>query len=161
MGEVKKVKGFEHPTCMRCEHDLELIQEEEEFGEKIYQCPYCGVIEHFYPCLEEEQENYGFYNDECEDTLGDCSHGYDGFCPQCGSHIVWGGDFMYTDLFPIDDDEEVELNEYGCPVDDSLVSNVYCPHCGASIDIIEPLPSQRHIYPAFADENNEEEENYN
>lgn len=154
---MKEKEINEKPKCMRCEHELKLVRKDDDTNEMEYQCPYCGTIELYYPCNDEDKERYAFYNNNIKDTLGGVSHGYDGFCPKCGSHIIWSSDFMYTDLFPIDENEEVELNEYGCPVDDSLVSNVFCPHCGASIDIIEPLPSQRHNFPAFADENKNEQ----
>lgn len=155
----------ERPICMRCGHELVLVDCDwaEGNGEKEYHCPNCGVIEMFYPCSEEERENYSYYNSEIEDNLGSSSHGYDGYCPQCGSHIVWGADFMRSEVlgdvegqeYEFDEKKKSEHPEYfdnnGLLKDDSLASNVFCPHCGASIDIIEAKPSEYIKYPFYPD----------
>lgn len=144
---------MENPICMRCEHELVVLEErfldaeDKELMERVYQCPHCGALEYFYPCSEEDKENYAYYNEDVEDNLGGCSHGYDGLCPQCGSHIIWGSDFMRSEI--LGDVEEGEVDEYGCLDDDSLASSVHCPHCGASIDVIEAKPSERKDYPYY------------
>lgn len=141
---MEEKEKFKKPLCIRCETDLILVREEEDINEKEYRCPHCGVIELCYPCTDEDKKNYAWYNDNVDDNLGGCSHGYDGLCPQCGSHIVWGADFMRSEVLG-----DVENDE-----DDSLASSVSCPHCGASIDIIEAKPSEYSKYPAY----NEKEE---
>ena len=58
----------------------------------------------------------------------------------------------------VGDVDETVVDEYGLPVDDALVSNVYCPYCGASIDIIEPKPSdiKKNNYPYWEELKNRE-----
>lgn len=139
--------------CMRCFHELvEVKNTEDEYDIEVkeYHCPHCGAIEIYYPCEEEDKKGYAYYNDEIEDSLGGCSHGYPGLCPICGSHIVWGGDFMRSEV--LGDVDEDDLGEYGIPKDDSLATNVMCPHCGGTIDIIDAKPSEYHLYP-FYEEN--------
>lgn len=143
---MRKKESFEKPLCIRCEEPLNLVRKDDDTNEMEFLCPHCGTIELFYPCADEDRKNYAFYNEAVKDTLGSCSHGYDGFCPQCGSHIIWSGDFMRSETLGDVDDED----------DDSLSSNVICPHCGASIDVIDVKPSEMKNYPAFADKNNDQ-----
>lgn len=127
------------PECMRCDSPLTLIEEIEEIGQKTYLCENCGTIHVYYECPDEDKENHAFYNDDKEDSLGSSSHGYDGLCPNCGSHIIWSSDFMRSEVWgDVDNDD-----------DDSLVSSVYCPHCGGSVDIIECKPSEYHKFPIY------------
>ena len=146
----------EKPLCMRCDHELVEVPNEleDELGVREFNCPYCGAIEIFYPCSEEDRENYSYYNEEVEDTLGGCDHGYPGLCPQCGSHIVWGSDFMRSEV--LGDVDEDDVDEWGIPKDDSLASSVHCPHCGAGIDVIDAKPSEYHLYPFYKELRNEE-----
>lgn len=129
--------------CLRCNHEMIDNGEGEFFDEvpnKSYDCPHCGThVEVYLPRTKEEKQNLPMYNKELEE-FGDSSHGYDGLCPECGHHIIWQSDFMRS---------EVVGDKYGLPVDDALVSNVYCPYCGASIEIIEPKPSdiEKNNYP--------------
>lgn len=142
--------------CMRCFHELvEVKNMDDGYDIEVaeYNCPHCGAIEICYPCPEEDRKDYAFYDDTVEDTLGGCSHGYPGLCPICGSHIIWGADFMRSEV--LGDVDEDELDEYGLPKDDSLATSVTCPHCGASIDVIDAKPSEYHLYP-FYSENNED-----
>lgn len=143
--------------CMRCSHELKEVDNMDEGYDievKEYNCPHCGAIEFCYPCPEEDRENYAFYDENVEDTLGGCSHGYPGLCPICGSHIIWGSDFMRSEV--LGDVDESELDEYGLPKDDSLATSVSCPHCGASIDIIDAKPSEYHLYPFYSEDENKD-----
>lgn len=142
---MEEKEKFKNPLCIRCGEKLKLLSKDNETNEMELQCTYCGTIELFYPCADEDKENYAFYNSDVKDTLGSSSHGYDGFCPQCGNHIIWSGDFMRSEILGDVDDED----------DDSLSSNVFCPHCGASIDVIDAKPSDMKNYPAFANKNND------
>ena len=137
--------------CMRCSHELKKIDNIDEYDIEVqeYQCPNCGAIEILYPCAEEDRKDYAYYSENVHDTLGGCEHGYPGLCPQCGSHIIWGGDFMRSEV--LCDVDEDDVDEYGLPKDDALASNVSCPHCGAGIDIIEAKPSEYHLYPFYND----------
>lgn len=166
------MNDIEKPTCMRCGHELIVFDSDfaDGIGEKEYHCPHCGVIEMFYPCPEEERESYEYYNSNVEDSLGNTSHGYDGLCPMCGSHIVWGADFMRSEVLGDIDGQEYEFeenaktkypeffDENGLLRDDSLASNVYCPHCGASIDIIEAKPSEYSRFPFYNEETEDTED---
>jgi predicted RNA-binding Zn-ribbon protein involved in translation (DUF1610 family) len=137
---MEKKKAFENPQCMRCDTPLEIIEKDEEFGIIVFKCPYCGVIEYFTPCEEDEKEDYAFYNEEITDNLSLDEHGYHGLCPQCGRHIIWGADFMRSEILcDVYDDD-----------DDSLASSVSCPHCGSRIDIIEAKPSEYKNYPMYS-----------
>lgn len=159
MEKTMKNECEERPLCMRCDHELIEVDAGltgEELGVREFNCPYCGTIEIFYPCPEEDRENYAYYNDENEDTLGGCDHGYPGLCPQCGSHIIWGSDFMRSEV--LGDVDEDDVDEYGIPNDDALASSVHCPHCGASIDVIDAKPSEYHLYPLYKNCENTEED---
>ena len=144
--------------CMRCFHELvevENMYEGYDIEVKEYNCPYCGAIEICYPCPEEDRDDYTYYNNDIEDTLGGSDHGYPGLCPICGSHIVWGSDFMRSEI--LGDVDEDDLDEHGLPKDDALASSVSCPHCGAGIEIIEAKPSEYHLYPYYKEDTPMEE----
>lgn len=66
---MEKKVAFKKPTCMLCGTDLVLMQVEEDSGKREYKCPYCGTVHIFYPCNEEEQEDYAYYNDEIKDNF--------------------------------------------------------------------------------------------
>lgn len=130
--------------CMRC--NSRMIDTSNEFQDycdevhaHFYKCPNCGCIEQAFEPYDEEKENYPYWNENEEDSIPDCSHGYDGFCPICGSHIVWGADFMRSEILCDVENED----------DDSLASSVHCPHCGTSIDVIEAKPSEWPKYPYY------------
>jgi predicted RNA-binding Zn-ribbon protein involved in translation (DUF1610 family) len=137
----------------------------------------------------EEQKYYPAYSDE-PDSGPDVEHGYPGLCPECGHHIIWGADFMRSEVMgdvpltkenqakhdelckkiaeaeeklrcDIDKDwretlnsdlermkrERIDLEYDGIDNDeDSLAPSVSCPHCGASIQLIYPLTSERKKY---------------
>ena len=146
--------------CLRCNHEMIDNGESEYFDEipnKSYDCPHCGThVEVYLPTDEEEKQNLPMYNKELEEEFGDSSHGYEGFCPECGHHIIWQSDFMRSEV--VCDVDESVVDEYGIPVDDALVSNVYCPYCGAMIEIIEPKPSdiEKNDYPYWKELKNRE-----
>ena len=92
-----------NPECMCCDHPLELIEEikdDEGFEFEIhrYKCPNCGLVEESYLPDEEDKDSYPAYNGE-ECSIADCEHGYHGCCPECGHHIVWGADFMRSEVW--------------------------------------------------------------
>jgi DNA-directed RNA polymerase subunit RPC12/RpoP/ribosomal protein S27AE len=140
--------AFENPTCMCCGNDLVLIQEDEDSGKREYKCPYCGTIYLFYPCDEEEQENYAYYNDEIRDNFNDVMFGYKAHCPQCGSYVVLQDSNMRSEVLnDVNDDDDCYVNYFSCL------------HCGASIEVIDAKPSEYKDYPAFQ-KKEDEEENY-
>ena len=144
--------------CIRC-LDGELVQRP-TYGEdydlyKCYDCPECGAIHEVYLLDKSERHLYPKYNPEEEAMFVDSSHGYDGFCPECGSHIIWSVDFMRSDILDDVDNSPEMLNEYGFSNDDSLVTEVFCPYCGASITVIDAKPSEQKNYPYFNEKNNE------
>lgn len=126
------------PLCMCCEHPLVLIEKEDyEDGIVVhhYKCEYCGLEEEAVTPPWEEQLNYPAYSGQPDDGPG-VSHGYPGLCPECGHHIVWGADFMASEILG----EEIPED------DDSLAPHVFCPHCGAAIQLIYPRPSEEKNY---------------
>ena len=153
---MEKIK---HPECICCGYELEPVPVNEmmscvddDYVAFEYRCPNCGVYETAYLPGEDERDSYPAYNEELDDSLGGCSHGYDGFCPECGSHIIWSGDFMRSEVWG---DVDGEVDQWGCFVDDSLAPNVMCPHCGASIEIVYPKPSEEKNYPYYKDKEGE------
>jgi ribosomal protein S27AE len=139
--------AFENPTCMCCGNGLVLMQEDEDSGKRLYKCSHCGAIYLFYPCDKEEQESYGYYNVEIGNELIEKTDGFGLYCPQCGTNTVWQDSFMRSDI------------QDGVADDDSIVSIVSCPYCGASVEIIEPKLTEYKDYLAFQ-EKEDEEENY-
>lgn len=134
-----KNKSFNDPRCMRCDSILEMDNSFEDEDCVAFRCPNCGTIEIVTLCDDEEKENYAFYNESIDDELGKTEHGYHGLCPQCNSHIIWGADFMRSEVIgDVDNDK-----------DDSLASSVSCPCCGANIQIIDAKPSEYRNYPAY------------
>ena len=129
---MEKRKAFEKPLCMRCDAPLERFDYIEEEGCMTFKCPNCRTIEIFTPCDRDEEDNYAFFNESVVDDLGNEEHGYHGLCPQCGSHIIWGADFMRSEVLGDVENED----------DDSIASSVSCPHCGGNIQIIDPKPSE-------------------
>ena len=121
---------------------------EEEGGEPVeeYRCPECLTYHTVTPVDPESKDSYPAYNEELAKDFGDSYHGYDGECPKCGHHIVWGSDFMRSEVWgdteTLDEEGNPIVDEYGMDVDDSLVSYVSCPYCGAYIEIVEPKPSE-------------------
>jgi predicted RNA-binding Zn-ribbon protein involved in translation (DUF1610 family) len=142
--------------CVRCGHDLELINDEEskypleEEGIKRYMCPYCGVIYDVQIPEDEEKEDYHYYNDKVECTISDENHGYEGKCPECGHYVIILNNFMRSEVWgDVDEDEQ---DENGLLVDDTIVDILQCPNCGASITAIPPKPSEEKDYPYFQEE---------
>ena len=142
--------------CMRCGAELIKVKKEDYVYPNLdedcqgsvseWKCPECGTYYSVTPPAEEDKMNYPFYNEELQDGFCDSHHGYDGFCPECGSHIVWSGDFMRSEVWgdteKLDENGKPIVDEYGIDVDDSLVSYVSCPYCGAYIEIVEAKPSE-------------------
>ena len=148
---------MEEPRCMRCGEPLVKVNDEdritppydedENFGcVAEYKCPHCLTYYTVTPVDPEEKENYPAFNEKLQENFCDSNHGYDGECPECGSHIVWQSDFMRSEVWGdtelLDENGEPILDEYGLDVDDSLVSYVACPYCGAYIEIVEAKPSE-------------------
>lgn len=95
------MQRIENPECMCCDHPLELVEEIKEEGEfelHSYKCPNCGLIEEAYIPDDEDKQSYPAYNGE-ECSVADCEHGYHGLCPECGCHIIWGADFMRSEVW--------------------------------------------------------------
>ena len=87
------------------------IKEEGEFELHLYKCPNCGLTEEVYLPEDEEKPSYPAYNGE-ECSVADCEHGYHGLCPECGCHIIWGADFMRSEVWgdiPLTPDNEKKL----------------------------------------------------
>jgi len=143
--------------CIRC--DTELVATDNDYLDdvevKSYLCPHCGTIHNTFLTTEEGEE-FPINNEELREQFIDCHHGYDGCCTECGMHIIWSGDFMRSEVYGDVDESEEMMNEYGFSKDDSLVSNVFCPYCGAQIEVVEPRPSDYKDYPAYADIVNKE-----
>lgn len=142
---------------MRCGAELEIIKKEDYVYPDIeedgysgsvgeYRCPVCGSYYSVSAPDEESRQNYPKYNEELRENFGDSHHGYDGFCPECGHHIIWSGDFMRSEVWgdteTLDEKGNPIVDEYGCDVDDSLVAYVSCPYCGAYIEIVDAKPSE-------------------
>lgn len=97
------MERIKEPLCMCCDHPLELIEEIRdddgfEFEIHRYKCPNCGLVEESHLPDEEDKQSYPAYNGE-DNGIADCSHGYNGLCPECGHHIVWGADFMRSEVW--------------------------------------------------------------
>lgn len=151
----------ENPTCMRCGHELEAVKpedymypnfDEDDFEGSVseWRCPYCGAYHSVTAPDEESKKEYPAYNEDADDSLGNASHGYPGFCPECGSHIIWQSDFMRSEVWGDVDEDDVDEN--GLPKDDSLVTYVLCPHCGAYIEIVDAKPSELKDLPISKEE---------
>ena len=143
--------------CMSCDAELEevpkdqwhypFVEEDECEGSVMeLRCPKCGTYYSVSGVDKDDRENYPAYNPELEKTFVDAHHGYDGLCPRCGNHIVWSGDFMRSEVWcdteVLDENGKPVHDEWGCDPDDSLVSYVTCPYCGASVEIVEAKPSE-------------------
>ena len=151
------MEKIEHKPCMRCGADLSEVPKEDymypDFDEDGYsgsimelKCPECGTYYSVSAVPEEDKENYPAYNPELEEGFTDSHHGYDGLCPVCGNHIIWQSDFMRSEVWgdteTLDENGNPIVDEYGCDVDDALVSYVVCPYCGSYIEIVEAKPSE-------------------
>lgn len=55
----------------------------------------------------------------------------------CGGTLVWGNDFMRSDLEP-----DIESEE-----DDSLVRELTCSGCNSAFTVYEPSPNEMKKYP--------------
>lgn len=152
-----------------------------------YECDTCKTRYAVTPCAPEEREYYPYYNEEKEDGVPNCNHGFEAECPICGHYLVWSSEFMRSEVVgdvPISKEGEEKIKKYQevlekyksfvenntIPEEDkeearnkiqelhSKISRVYdedtdddmdtivhsmtCPHCGASIYIIEPFPEK-------------------
>ena len=151
------METVEKRYCIRCGEELVEVPKEEymypDFDEDGYsgsilelKCPKCGAYHSVTPVAEEEKKNYPAYNEEVDKNFVDSGHGYPGYCPICGSHIVWSSDFMRSEVWgdteTFDENGNKIVDEWGCDVDDSLVSYVACPYCGAYIEVVDAKPSE-------------------
>ena len=151
------MESNEKPTCMRCGAELVAVNKEDYIYPDIeedgysgssseWKCPECGTYYSVSRPDEESQMNYPKYNEELQEGFCDAHHGYDGFCPECGHHIIWSGDFMRSEVWgdteTFDEEGNKKVDEWGLDPDDALVSYVSCPYCGAYIEIVEAKPSE-------------------
>ena len=143
--------------CLRCGHEMNKVKpehfinpymvEEHDGDYSEYACPYCGTYYTVEGISEEEKETVPKYNEELKKDFVDTGHGYDGFCPECGCHIVWSSDFMRSEVIgDVDNDD-----------DDALVSYVYCHYCGSYTEIIEAKPSELKRFPIYNELNKDGE----
>lgn len=58
-------------------------------------------------------------------------------CMRCGHEIIIGGNFMLSEI------NGEELNEE----DDAMVTNAYCPYCGARYELTDTPESEKKNYP--------------
>lgn len=146
---------FDEAVCPICGHKLREITDNNDYeGEREFKCDNCGELVLLDECIDEELNSYPFYNDEVKDSVKNESHGYEGLCPKCGHHIIWGADFMRSEV--IGDVDEDDTDEKGCPKGDSLAASVSCPHCGSQIYFVEPKPSELKDYPYYSDSESED-----
>lgn len=52
-------------------------------------------------------------------------------CFNCGNHAIWQNDWMLSELYGIDYDED----------DDRVVIVLYCPTCHSEIYVVHPSPN--------------------
>lgn len=91
-------------------------------------CQNCGchvIAWHYAGCEDEEQ------------FPGPVSEQGFGHCFMCGGTLVWGNDFMRSDLEP-----DIESEE-----DDSLVRELTCSGCNSAFTVYEPSPNEMKKYP--------------
>jgi DNA-directed RNA polymerase subunit RPC12/RpoP len=65
-------------------------------------------------------------------------------CMRCGHDLIIGGNFMLSEM------NGEELSEE----DDAIVTNAYCPYCGASYEIYDTPESEKINYPYWQDDEN-------
>ena len=58
-------------------------------------------------------------------------------CMRCGHEIIIEGNFMLSEI------NGEELNEE----DDAMVTNAYCPYCGARYELYDTPESEKKNYP--------------
>ena len=58
-------------------------------------------------------------------------------CMRCGHEIILEGNFMLSEI------NGEELNEE----DDAMVTNAFCPHCGARYELYDTPESEKKNYP--------------
>lgn len=118
---MEKQKGM----CYICGHELEWNPESsnctsDDLGDCVREeivCPECGTSYASWNNLEEE-------GSPAEGVVIN----YQGFgrCPYYGGVLVWGCDFMRSDIEGTLDD-----------ADDSLLRDLYCCHCGRDFEVME------------------------
>lgn len=134
-------------TCVRC--GSELVKPEEPFDtcEEViseqYVCPHCGAYHTM--TIDPEEDEY----DENEPVVSSY-HGYPGECFRCGAHLVWSSDFMRSEVWG-DCDENDEK-------DDSLATNLVCPHCGAFFEVVDVKYKDELNYPYYQERYGKKEE---
>lgn len=143
--------------CLRCNYEMNKVKpehfinpymiEEHDGDYSEYACPHCGTYYTVEGISEEEKNTVPKYNEEFRKDFMDVSHGCEGFCPECGSHVIFSSENMRSKVIG-----DVEKKD-----DDALVSYVYCPYCGAFTEIIEPKPSELVRFPIYRDLNKKDE----
>lgn len=141
--------------CALCGNNVECVFDEE--GIKSYLCYHCGMRYDLEPVFEDdEKKEFPFYNKEIEDGVTNENHGCSLKCPICGYYTILTGNFMRSEV--CGDVDEDKVDEYGCYLDDTIVDNIYCPHCGTNITVIPCKPSEHKDFPYYKDEKETEEE---
>ena len=107
--------------CPRCgkqliQNAIELVDETDDEQRFDFSCPACGMEYTAYVPFEKPEpmsiDNQGF-----------------GKCPFCGGWLYWNSDFMFSDLIGENLPED----------QDTLVQNVTCSQCGASLECVYPV----------------------
>lgn len=114
------------PNCTITDLDGEGINKE-------ILCPHCGTTYVAYLRNDEEEEE----SHKCEGIL---DQGF-GRCFECGGTLIWGGDFMRSDL-----DEDLPEE------DDAIFRNLGCSECGISYNVYEPTENEKKNYPFWKED---------
>lgn len=115
------MEKIEQPLCMCCDHPLEELEpmDCDDVQVRRFQCPHCGLIEESATPEPEDQQFYPAYNGE-PDNGPDVEHGYHGLCPECGHHIIWGADFMRSEVvgdIPLTKENQKKYDELSAEIE--------------------------------------------
>ena len=138
--------------CIRCGHELKLdcdLSHEEDIDKKYYVCPHCGITYDVTLPIDEDKQDYSYYNDSVKCDVSDENHGYEGKCTECGHYVIIMNNFMRSEVYG--DVNEEDVDENGVLKDDAIVDCLFCPNCGADIMVVPPKPSEEEKYDYFKD----------
>lgn len=79
-------------------------------------------------------------------------------CLNCGHEIIWGSDFMRSEIEGWDYDEDDQPKDEKLTEDDDTVINFcHCPNCNAEIEFwhLSPNEAREHTFPEDVDRNND------